>query len=98
MVRLVGSPPPRRAVAARPGTLKSEAIEAEMRVERAVKRKRRVIDLGCEIPFTRIPLIVEEGFTALAKVQRRDSGALPRGAELSPGMSRRPALRRAPDN
>jgi hypothetical protein len=69
VVRLVGSTPARRAVAARPGSLKREAIEAELRVERAVKRQ--TIDLGCEIPFQRIPPIVKEGFTALAKVFSR---------------------------
>jgi hypothetical protein len=76
MVRIVGSTPPRRAVAARPGSLKREAIEAELRVERAVKRKLRVMDLGSEIPFTRIPLIVEEGFTALAKVFSRGNAGI----------------------
>ncbi|KFZ24668.1 hypothetical protein V502_00852 [Pseudogymnoascus sp. VKM F-4520 (FW-2644)] len=76
IVRLVGSTPPRRAVAARPGSLKREAIEAELRVERAVKRKLRVIDLGCEIPFTRIPRIVEEGFAALAKVFLRGNAGI----------------------
>ncbi|KFY92195.1 hypothetical protein V500_04256 [Pseudogymnoascus sp. VKM F-4518 (FW-2643)] len=76
MVRLVGSTPPRRAVAARPGSLKREPIEAELRVERAVKRKLRVIDLGREIPFTRIPRIVEEGFAALAKVFLRGNAGI----------------------
>jgi hypothetical protein len=66
--------PPRRAVAARLGSLKREAIEAELRVERAVKR--RAIDLGCEIPFTRLPRIVEEGFTALAKVFSRGNAGI----------------------
>jgi hypothetical protein len=76
MVRIVGSTPPRRAVAARPESLKRQAIEAEMRVERAAKRKLRVMDLGSEIPFTRIPLIVEEGFTALAKVFSRGNAGI----------------------
>lgn len=70
MVRLVGSTPPRRAVAARPGSLKREAIEAELRVERAVKRKRRVINLGCKIPR------IVERFRALAKVFSRGNAGI----------------------
>lgn len=66
VVRLVGQIPPPRAVAARPGSLKRAAIEAEHRAQRPVKRQ--AIDLGCDIPFTRIPDIVEEGFSALAKM------------------------------
>jgi hypothetical protein len=51
-------------MAARPGSLKREAMEAELRVLQP--KKRRVIDLG-EIPFKRLPAVVEEGFAKLAK-------------------------------
>jgi hypothetical protein len=66
VVRLVGLSPPPRAVAARPGSLKRAAIEAEYRAERPVKR--RAIDLGYSVPFVRIPDIVEDGFRALTKL------------------------------
>lgn len=66
VVRLVGLSPPPRAVAARPGSLKRAAIEAEYRADQPVKR--RVVDLGCSVPFVCIPKIVEEGFSALTKL------------------------------
>jgi len=69
VVRLVGLTLPPRAVAARPGSLKRAAIEAEHRAMRPVKRQ--AIDLGCDVPFVRIPDLVEEGFSALAKLFSR---------------------------
>ena len=66
VVRLVGHTPPVRAIAARPGSLKRAAIEAESRAARPVKRQ--AIDLGYEVPFTRIPTIVEDGFRAQEKI------------------------------
>lgn len=59
-VRLVEHSPSVLALQARPGSLKRAAIEAECRVDRPAKR--RVIDFGCEVPFTRIPGIIEDGF------------------------------------
>jgi hypothetical protein len=64
VVRLVGAMAPPRVVAARPGSLKREAIEAELRVRQC--RKRQAIDLGSDIPFIRIPQLVEDGFRALS--------------------------------
>jgi hypothetical protein len=66
VVRFVGAVPLPRVTAARPGSLKRDAMEAELRVNQS--RKRRAIDLGCEIPFTRIPPLVEDGFQALNKM------------------------------
>jgi hypothetical protein len=66
VIRLVGAIPPPRAIVARPGSLKRAAIEAEHRAQRPVKRQ--AIDLGYGIPFTRIPDLVEEGFSALTKI------------------------------
>lgn len=66
VVRLVGHSPPIRAIAARPGSLKRAAIEAEHRAARPAKRQ--VIDLGHEVPFTSIPKIVEDGFRAQEKI------------------------------
>ena len=66
VVRLVGLSLPSRAVVARPGSLKRAAIEAEDRAARPVKR--RVIHLGYEVPFVRIPDLIEDGFNALKKL------------------------------
>ena len=66
VVRLVGHIAPIRAIAARPGSLKRAAIEAESRAGQP--RKRQAIDLGCEIPFTCIPTIVDDGFRAQEKI------------------------------
>jgi hypothetical protein len=66
VVRLVGHTAPIRAIAARPGSLKRAALEAESRAERP--RKRQVVDLGGEVPFTSIPTIVHDGFRAQEKI------------------------------
>lgn len=66
VVRLVGVATPIRVMAARAGSLKRDAMEAELRVQQP--KKRRVINMGCEIPFTRIPELVEDGFRALDKI------------------------------
>jgi len=66
VVRFVGAVPVPRVAAARLGSLKRDAMEAELRVKQSTKR--RAIDLGCEIPFTRIPPLVEDGFQALNKM------------------------------
>lgn len=69
VVRLVGNPtPPSRVLAARPGSLKREAMEAVLRVaEQKRPRRRRVIELGGDIPFTELPQLVDDGFAALLK-------------------------------
>lgn len=54
VVKLVGHVLPRRAIAARPGSLKRAAIEAEIQANRPAKRQ--VVDLGSPIPFGTIPL------------------------------------------
>lgn len=61
VVMLVGVAPSRLALAARPGSLKRAAIEADQ--QSANKGKKRKIDFGCSIPFTSIPTMVEKGFT-----------------------------------
>lgn len=66
VVRLVGYIAPIRTIAARPRSLKRAAIEAECIVRRP--QKRQAINLGCEVLFTSIPAIVNDGFRALEKI------------------------------
>jgi hypothetical protein len=66
VVKLVGYMLGVRAATARPGSLKREAIEAESRANRPVKRQ--AIDLGNDIPFATIPATVEVGFKKLEKM------------------------------
>lgn len=66
VVMVIGFSLPARAISARPGSLKRAAIEAECRAGQAPKRQR--INLGSEIPFTRIPTIVANGFKAQEKL------------------------------
>lgn len=66
-IRLVGSAPPVLAIAARHGSLKRAAIEAEHRAKRPSLRKS-AIDFGCAIPFKTIPQVVEDGFRQQEKV------------------------------
>jgi hypothetical protein len=69
-VRLVGNKqPPSRVLAARPGSLKRDAMEAELRVLQQRQRQplRQVIDFGEAIPFKRIPKLVNDGFASLLK-------------------------------
>ena len=61
VTRLVGSAPSASAMAARPGSLKRAAIEAEHRAKRPSLRKS-VVDFECAIPFNAIPQLVEDGF------------------------------------
>lgn len=61
VIRLVGSAPSVSAVAARPGSLKRAAIEAEHRAKRSLLRKS-VVDFDCAIPFDAIPQLIEDGF------------------------------------
>lgn len=56
VVKLIGHAPPQRIIAARPGSLKRAAMQAELRIERPVKR--RAIDLGSEIPFKCVPELI----------------------------------------
>lgn len=69
VTRLVGSAPAALAIAARPGSLKRAAIEAEHRAKRRLPRKSEV-DFGCTIPFNTIPQLVEDGFRHYEKVFR----------------------------
>jgi hypothetical protein len=66
VVRLVGHIAPIRAIAARPGSLKRAAIEAESRAGRPMKRQ--AIDFGYEIPFTSVPSVIHDGFQAQEKI------------------------------
>ena len=69
VVKLVGHAPVARVIAARPGSLKRAAIEAELWADRPAKRQ--VVDLGSDMPFTRIPKIIEEGFQEQEKALAR---------------------------
>lgn len=70
VIRLVGSAPPVTAIAARPGSLKRAAIEAEHKAKRA-SRRRSAVDFGCAIPFATIPQLVEDGFREQEKTFKR---------------------------
>jgi hypothetical protein len=67
VIRLVGYALPVSAMAARPGSLKRAAIEAEHRVKRPSLRNM-VVDFGCTIPFDTIPELVEKGFRQQQKL------------------------------
>jgi hypothetical protein len=70
VVRLVGPrQPSSRVLAARPGSLKRDAMEAVLRVQEQRERppQREVIDLGGAIPFKRLPRLVHDGFASLLK-------------------------------
>lgn len=69
VVMLVGVAPSRSALAARPGSLKRAAIEAEQRSASAGKKRK--IDFGYPIPFITIPAIIENGFTKQEKQFKR---------------------------
>lgn len=70
VVRLVGSAPPVLAIAARPGSLKRAAIEAEHKAKRPSLRNK-AIHFGCTIPFATIPKLVEDGFLEQEKTFRK---------------------------
>ena len=70
VTRLVGSAPSASAMAARPGSLKRAAIEAEHRAKRPSLRKS-VIDFDCAIPFNAIPQLVEDGFRQQEKMFKK---------------------------
>jgi hypothetical protein len=69
VTRLVGSAPSVSAIAARPGSLKRAAIEAEHRAKRPLVAKS-VVDFDCAIPFDAIPQLVEDGFRQQEKMFR----------------------------
>jgi hypothetical protein len=69
VVRLVGSAPPASAIAARPGSLKRAAIEAEHNAKRP-SLENRAICFGCTIPFISIPQLIEDGFQEQEKTFR----------------------------
>lgn len=60
VIRLVGSALSVKAVAARPGSQKRAALEAEQEAKRP--RMTGKIDFGCPVPFSNIPQLVQEGF------------------------------------
>lgn len=67
VLRLVGSTaPPSRILAARPGSLKREAMEAVQEQQRP-RAPRQVIDLGGPIPFKSLPPLIVKGFALLLK-------------------------------
>ena len=57
---LVGTALARQVAAAQVGSLKQEAMKAELQVRRPLKQQ--AIDLGYDVPFMQIPRIVKEGF------------------------------------
>ena len=59
-------------IAARPGSLKCAAIEAEHWVKRRLPLKSE-IDFGCTMPFDIIPQLVEDRFRQHGKVFRTDN-------------------------
>lgn len=66
VVRLVGMAPSQAMLATRPGTLKRAAVEANESAKRPRLQAR--IDFGCELPFVRIPRLVDEGLRAQDKL------------------------------
>lgn len=62
VIRLVGMTPSKALLTTRPGTLKRAAVEASENSKRP--RVPRRIEFGCEIPFTKIPDLVDEGLRA----------------------------------
>ncbi|KAM0714630.1 hypothetical protein Q7P37_009926 [Cladosporium fusiforme] len=74
VVRLVGMTPSKALLATRPGTLKRAAVEASENAKRP--RLQRRIDFGCEIPFTKIPQLVDEGLRAQDKQFEKGDGGI----------------------
>lgn len=76
IVHLIGYTKSNQILAARPGSLKRAAMEAEMRqtarseqrAKRRTPRERLSIDLGQEIPFDKVPQIISGGFASLNKI------------------------------
>lgn len=66
VVRLVGSALSVKAIAARPGSLKRAALEAEQEAKRPCLTGK--IDFGCPVPFRKIPPLVQEGFSQQEKL------------------------------
>lgn len=66
VVRLVGMAPSKAMLATRPGTLKRAAVEANESAKRPRLQTR--IDFGCELPFVRIPKLVDEGLRTQDKL------------------------------
>lgn len=74
VVRLVGMAPSKALLATRPGTLKRAVVEANENGKRPWVQKR--IEFGCEIPFTRIPRLVDEGLRAQDKQFEKGDGRI----------------------
>ncbi|KAK3177773.1 hypothetical protein K4F52_009471 [Lecanicillium sp. MT-2017a] len=65
--RLVGEALSAKTLAARPGGLKRALLEADEQEERRKRVKKSRIEFGCEVPFTQVPRMVQEGFARLDK-------------------------------
>ena len=66
VVRLVGMAPSKAMLATRPGTLKRAAVEANEKAKRPRLQQR--VDFKCEIPFVRIPKLIDEGLRVQDKL------------------------------
>ncbi len=64
VVRLVGSVQSIAAISAPHGSLKRQAIEAEHRSKRP-RLDTGTINFGCQIPFTSVPTLIQDGFAGL---------------------------------
>lgn len=73
VVRLVGRSISMRVMTGRPGSLKRAAMEVESAAREAAKRL--AMDFGCEIPFTKVPAVVAEGFLAQEGVLAKRKGS-----------------------
>lgn len=66
ILQLAGAVRTKQLITAPRGTVKREAMEAEMRMQleegQTKKARRQVIDFGCELPFKAIPRIIQDGF------------------------------------
>jgi hypothetical protein len=69
VINLAGHVRGRQILAARPGSLKRAAMEAQWKMDQqdqgAKRPRRRVIDFGQPLPFTSVPPLVLEGFQKL---------------------------------
>lgn len=66
VLQLVGAARTKQLITAPRGSLKREAMEAEMRMEQEdenlKKARRQVIDFGSEVPFKTVPEFISSGF------------------------------------
>ena len=71
VIKLVGSSVSAQVIVAPVGGLKRKALEAAERIQRPLKK--RFIDFGCQVPFTRIPAFVEKGFEEIDNIFSREN-------------------------